>query len=299
MADKKTQQKASFCTPKTAANQDHKKTGTIKKTTSSSKQHSATICKPQSESRSGCTPKTTTNQDTKKTGTAKKITNSTSKKPNATLLGNSSVNKTLSTSQPDVEWDLECDFAYSRYLRALMTKKLITEHYNKVRLLINDQLSIQGEVLSKLKQKKTLMEQQLELVKLQEQSDKVLEELQKNIDYFNDIAIKCKLESQFDQIINLLQSVNDKLHLENVKSLEEDDLNKLSVLLEECATCLPDINKIVGCEEKLQQLTDTFNKTLMMKDAIVRKDKEVSETVTAVGNKTLKKISDHLACASK
>lgn len=302
MADKKNQQKANFCTPKTALNEDAKKTGAVKKTTASStKKLNATMCKPQSESKSKsvCTPKTYVNQDNKKPSTTKKTTSLHSINPNATILGNSSANRTLAVSQPEIDWDLECDFAYSRYLRGLMKKKLIVERYNKVKLSINDQLSIQGEILSKLKQKKTLMEQQLELIKLQEQSNKVLEKLHTNIDAFNDIAIKCKLENRFDEIIDLLRSTNDKLHLQNVNSLEEEDLKKLSELLEECAANLPDINKIVGCEEKLQQVTDTFNKTLTTKDAIVHKDKEVSETVSSVGNKALQKISDHLAIATK
>lgn len=302
MADKKNQQKASFCTPKTTVNQDTKKTGAAKKTTASStKKLNSTVCKPQSEtkSRSACTPKTNVNQENKKPSTAKKTASLHSRNPNATLLESSSVNRTLAVSQPEVEWDLECDFAYGKYLRTLMKKKLIAEQYNKVKLSINDQLSIQGEILSKLKQKKTLMEQQLELVKLQEQLNKILEELQTNIDTFNDIAITCKLENRFDEIINVLQSTNDKLHLKNVKLLEKHDLKKLSELLEECATNLPDINKIVGCEEQLQQVTDTFNKTLTTKDAIVNNDMKVSETVCTIGNKALKKMSDHLAIASK
>lgn len=200
------------------------------------------------------------------------------------------------TVAPSIDWELECDLAYNEYLQALLKKQLMQRKVTEMKASINDQLSIQSESVFHDKAELPKAQQETETKQLETEVTEAIARLDESLDVFLKIANDCNLEKHFDDIIDMLNVVNNRIGLENIEPLKnQDECNKLASLLVKCNDVLLKITETTGNHEQIEKLADCLSHTLELKKQIVTKDAHLAVKQKTVECNTLKGISDYLS----
>lgn len=197
---------------------------------------------------------------------------------------------------PTTDWELECDFAYNEYLQALMKKQIFQAKFQQIKTSINDQLSIYSESLFNDKRKYTEAQQDIEQKQLLTKRDEVMNRLNETLDEFLQISTECNLEMHLDDIISVLDLVKNRIFLENVEALKnQEECDKLASLLIKCNDILSRIKESTSNYQQLEKLANCLSQYLNLQQKVVVKNADLVEQQKTVGYNTLKGLSDYFA----
>lgn len=195
---------------------------------------------------------------------------------------------------PTTDWELECDLAYNEYLQAIMKRQLMQRKITEMKTSINDQLSIQSELLFKDKIELTEMRHEIQVAKLQTEMQEAVRKLGSSLDTLLHICSESNLEKHFDNIINVLDTVKNRIELDNIEPLKtEKEYDQLSAALVKCNETLLRIKETTNNYKKIEELASCLSETLELKKQIREKVTQLEEKENNLGHSALKGISDY------
>lgn len=195
---------------------------------------------------------------------------------------------------PSTDWELECDLAYNEYLQALVKRQLVQKKIVQMKTSMNDQLSIQSEMLFRDKTEVADVQQNMQVNELHIEVNEVIKKLDKSLDMFLQISTESNLEKHLDNIIDVLDVVKNRIGLENIEPLQnQEECDQLSAAIAKCNETLLRIKETTNNYEKVGKLAFCLSETLELKKQIVEKLTELEDKEKGLGYNVLKRISNY------
>ncbi|KAF2878842.1 hypothetical protein ILUMI_27330 [Ignelater luminosus] len=223
---------------------------------------------------------------------------------NATTLPTNLTNSTLNTTnlnclvpkQAATDWSLQCDFANSEYLRAIIAKDITQVAAREYEDIMDSQLAQQFELLQKLIKEETKLKNEIDDLEVLLVIKKQFMQLEQSYNKLEEIIEGYKVHKNLISYVCLLEQACNRLHLKNIKQFEkQEDYDKFEYLLKNCTESLKKFKIIIGNIENIQGLASKIGKFIELQDESIKKQKLLNDLHVLASLNLFKNISDKFA----
>ncbi|KAJ3630450.1 hypothetical protein MTP99_011644 [Tenebrio molitor] len=180
----------------------------------------------------------------------------------------------LNLAEPQIDYELECDFATSDHLQALVKQEIISQLCSSYEEDVSDQLAIQKDNLHKSKLMLRKLNRELADLEMSGLIDGLLDAMEKNLDAFVESSQNLDLTRTLEQLSEIFEMVSKKVALQNVhKVTDRGSFDKLESSLHKCAEICARILELEENTTAVVNLADLVKKYEETRRSALQKQK--------------------------